>query len=64
MRKEVAYYAFDDTEFATEEACLEYEQNLRLDLSSVLLLWKKTDEMIQSAGERAISIMPSKEETE
>lgn len=41
MRKEVAYYAFDDTEFATEEACLEYEQNLRLDLSSVLLLNKK-----------------------
>ena len=41
MRKEITYYAFDDTEFDTEEECLEYEQNLRLDLSSVLLLNKK-----------------------
>ena len=41
MRKETTYYAFDDTEFDTEEACLEYEQNLRLDLSSVLLLNEK-----------------------
>ena len=41
MRKEITYYAFDDTEFDTEEACLEYEQNLRLDLSSFLLLNKK-----------------------
>ena len=41
MRKEIAYYAFDDTEFKSKKACLEYEQNLRLDLSSVLLLNEK-----------------------
>ena len=29
MRKEIAYYAFDDTEFATEEACLEYERSVK-----------------------------------
>ena len=38
MRKEIAYYAFDDTEFTTEEACLEYERSVKEDYLSVLFL--------------------------
>ena len=38
MRKETTYYAFDDTEFATEEACLEYERSVKEDYLSVLFL--------------------------
>ena len=38
MRKEITYYAFDDTEFDTEEKCLEYERNVKLRYEAVLLL--------------------------
>ena len=38
MRKEITYYAFDDTEFDTEEECLEYERNVKLRYEAVLLL--------------------------
>lgn len=36
MRVEFKYYADDDTEFCTEEACLAYEAGLKSDFDSVL----------------------------
>lgn len=43
MRKEITYYAFDDTEFDTEEECLEYERNVNVNYSSVIFLNSKFD---------------------
>ena len=36
MRIEVTYYADDGEEFDTEEACREYEERLKKDMSSVI----------------------------
>ena len=41
MRKEITYYAFDDTEFDTEEECLEYERQVNVNYSSVIFLNSK-----------------------
>lgn len=54
MRVETIYYADDDTEFCTEEACLAYEASLKANFDSVIFFddaFNRLEEFCESTFE-------------
>ena len=53
MRSETTYYAFDDTEFYSEEECLAYEEKIKNSLLGVSFFDEKTNPVIIDSPENA-----------